>query len=1324
MTMQDDAHDRPIAQKKQRPKQSKWPRLRPALLTIGSLLLLLVTGLSWIVGTEAGTRWSLNKVPQYLSGLTIESPRGSIWRGISASSLRWQQDDMSIMIAELITNWRFDCLLKGMFCIDNITAKSIDIQLFPTDSEPLATESNEPITLPDLALPVDIDLTRLTIESIKINLGDGTETQFVNSIELSATTQQNHVTLNTLTLAYQQYRAELNGGIELLNDYPLDMLLTASATPLIDNHNQKFNLSLRGSLTNLVIKGDTTGLLGITLSAAFKPLDKQLPYWAKVSWDKFSWPLTTLPTRITSTKGEITAKGNLQAYVLTLKSLIEGEGIPVSKIQLNGEGNFEQFELTHLLIDTLGGQVDAKGQVNWRDGISWSANLDVGNIDPSLQWPGFSGDLNGVLVANGLVDGEAISATLEKLAVDGRLFEYPISLRASAEHALDQTILLKSLTLEVDQNENTNTASVPKTKIAISGKGDYSHFDASDIKVETLGGEVNGEAQVIWSDPTASGGIQWLTELVLNNINPGQHWPGFPGKLNGNIIADGISKGEAWSLNVKQADIIGQLRQYPLALNTNLNRASDGEFTINRLSLNSGNNQVQVTGSLGDEWSLDGNLSINQPEALLPELSGTAKATFVIRGARKALDIEFNLNAKSLLIEDVSIDAIDIEATITALGGSASQFNANAAGVKTNGLTLSDVDVTLSGSRLDHQLALSTKGDIDATAKLQGELDDTFNWLGTLSSADISAYQQGWSLQKPTAVGWHNKEQSIDLAAHCWGQVSARVCLDEDATIAERGNATLSIRDFSLASLQAYFPKHTEFEGIVTGDGDFTWQSGKPPQANVKLAVNDGGIAVSDDNPNESLDLRYQMLSVNVAADEKNVTAELRLSSRDIGNASANVVIDPTADNKTMSGNGSLQEFKLVTFKAFFPQIETLRGTLSADGKISGSLSEPRYFGSADIVGLNIASNDLPVSISDGFVRAKIDGTHADIEAGWQSGGAPVTLIGDADWQDLNSPIINLALDGEHIEVRQAPTVIATISPSIKFGMKGRDITINGRADIPYARVTIQELPSNATQISKDVLIIVEEEMVDDEAAAKGREELRISTNVIVSLGKDVRLKGLGLRASLMGDIGIKQKPGGIVLLNGEVQIPDGIYKAYGQNLTIQRGRLLFVGPIDETAMDIDAVRIVNSVTAGLKIRGSIKTSEVTLFSSPQQTQENTLSYIVLGKPIGAESDGSEASLLTQAALALGIKGGRGIATSIAEQFGIQDFHVDTVGNGDESQVQLSGRLSPNLLLSYGVGVLTPVNTLKLRYNLTENFYVETAQSVESALDFFYTFDF
>jgi translocation and assembly module TamB len=1328
MMTEEDVHDNPVAQKSRLLKTSIWRWLKWALLTIALLLILLITGLSWIVGTEAGTRWSVNIVQQRLQALTVESSGGTFWQGISASSLHWQQDELSILITELDTRWRFDCLLDRVFCIESIAAQSIDIQLSSTHAEQVAVQSNQPITLPNLELPVDIDLTRLTVESIKINLDDGTEAQWVKAIELSASTQQNYVTLNTLSLTYQQFRAALNGGIELSSDYALDMLLTASATPLVaignQAHNQNLNLRLSGSLKNLVIDGDTDGLADLTLSVALKPLEKNWPYSVKVSWDKITWPPKKLPTQISSLNGEITAKGDLQTYVLSLKSFIEGEGIPASKIKLNGNGDLAQFQLANLLIETLGGQVGVNGKIDWHDGINWAANLDFGNIDPSIQWPDFPGDLNGELVAKGLVDGDAISATLEKLVVDGRMLEYSLSLRASAEHARDQTIRLKSLTLEVDQLDSNIDGAVPKTSIAISGQGNYSHFDANDIKVKLLNGEVNGKGRVIWFDPISPGRIQWLTELRLSNINPGQHWPDFAGQLDGSLIANGTSKGEIWALNVKQADIIGQLRQYPLALKTTLNRATDGAFTIDELSLNSGNNQIQVTGSLSDEWSLNGNLSINQPEAFLPELSGTAKSTFVIRGSRKAPDIELSLKAKSLVIEDVSINSLDIKATINALGDSDSQFKVNAAGVNTNLLTLSQVDLKLSGDRADHRFALSTSGDIDATVKLKGALDEALNWLGVLTSADISAYQQDWLLQNRTAVSWHNQDQSIEVAAHCWRQGPARMCLDEDANIAKSGNAKLSIRDFPLASLQAYLPKQTEFKGILAGAGDLKWWADKQPQANVKLEVTDGGITLLGVNPNESLDLRYQTLTVDIAADEKNVTAGLQLKSSDIGNASANVIIDPADANKAISGSVSLQQLELMTFKAFFPQLQMLSGILSADGQMSGSLSKPRYFGSADIINLSIASNDLPITVSNGFVRAKIDGTRANINAGWQSGGAPVTIIGDADWQDLNRPSINLALDGERIEVRQAPTVISEISPSIKLAINGRDIKINGRVDIPYARVTIQELPPNATQISKDVVVLVDEEMIEQDVPVKDQKEIRISTNVLVSLGKDVRLEGFGLRASLNGDIGIKQNPEGILLLEGEVHIPNGIYKAYGQNLTIQRGRLLFVGPIDQTAIDIDASRTINLVTAGLNVRGSIKSPVVTLFSSPQQTQENTLSYIVLGKSIDTQSAGNEANILTQAALALGIKGGRGIATSIAEQLGIQDFQIDTVGGGGESQVQLSGRLSPNLFLSYGVGVLMPVNTLKLRYNLTESFYVETAQSVESALDFFYTFDF
>ena len=1418
-------------------KKSKWRWLKRALWTLLFIVLLLAGAVSWIVGTETGTRWSLNTAQNKLNELTIEQPQGSWWRGIHFDRLHWQQPNLSADVKSLSTAWRFECLLDRVFCIDNISVDVIEVQLAPSEAAQEPAPSSEPLTLPEIALPVGIDLAALNLGSVQIDLGDGGEAHVVNGIQLSVTAQQNRVELRTLKLAYQQYSAALQGGIQLEGEYPLGFVLTAAAQPLLDEHDQNLNVRFGGSLQNLTINGDTGGLADAAFSAELQPLDKQLPYAAKITWDEITWPPNT--TEIVTRNGEVTAAGDLQNYAVTLSNSLEGEGIPAAKIQLSGEGDLARFRLAELLVDTLGGRVAASGDVDWSDGVRWAADLNFDNIDPSVQWPDVAGNLQGKLLANGLLEGEALTASLDELAVDGRLLEYPLSLRMSAEHASDQTITLKTLSLLVNDNDagvpktqltvsgagdyshfdaqkilietlggsvdassnvdwrdgvrwaaqvdfadidpsvqwpdvagnlrgqlfvnglldgeaitanldqlavdgrvleyplslrvsaehkpdktitlkqltlsvDENQAGVPKTDLAIAGVGDYTHFDFGDIRIDTLGGDVDGNAKVDWSD-----GIDWSAALAINAINPGEQWEDFAGQLGGEIQAVGTAEGESWTLDVKHADISGQLREYPLALSAMLNRSADGQFTIEKVALNSGDNRVQIAGSLSDSWALDGDLSIEQPETLLPDIGGKVDAQFAVRGAREKPDVELTANAKSLAVPGVSIDALTIEASVVALGESDSRLAAGVNGIKTDALAIKSVDLDFSGSRTAHQLALSTDGDINTSIELRGALDDALNWLGTLNAADIDAYQQAWSLSKPTDIAWKNETKTVDVAAHCWARDEARVCLEEDATIADSGNAKFSIRDFSLASLEEFFPERAAFEGVVAGDGDVRWQAGQQPQANVTLGVSDGLVKLIGEGDDDSLDLQYRSLSADIAASQNTVTAKLSLDSSDMGNANADVTIDPVSEDKTIDGDIALDQLELVTFKAFFPQLQTLDGTFSSNGKISGNLSAPRYVGDANIDGLNVAADGLPVSIEQGFFNAKIDGTRADIDAGWQSGGVPVTLIGDADWQDINAPIVNLALDGKEIEVRQAPTVIAKVSPSIKLAVNGQDIDVSGRVEIPYARITVQELPPNATQISKDVIIVV-----DEEAPVEEEKGPRITTNVIIVLGKDVRLEGFGLRASLTGDIGIEQKPGGVPLLDGEVQIPDGIYKAYGQNLKIQRGRLLFVGPVDETAIDIDAARTVGSVTAGLKVRGSIKNPEVTLFSSPQQTQENTLSYIVLGKPIGAKSGGSEAGILAQAALALGIKGGRGIATSIAEQFGIQDFQIDTVGDGDDSQVQLSGRLSPNLLLSYGVGVLTPVNTLTLRYNLTERFYVETAQSVESALDFFYTFDF
>ncbi|MFX4335948.1 translocation/assembly module TamB domain-containing protein, partial [Acinetobacter baumannii] len=91
-----------------------------------------------------------------------------------------------------------------------------------------------------------------------------------------------------------------------------------------------------------------------------------------------------------------------------------------------------------------------------------------------------------------------------------------------------------------------------------------------------------------------------------------------------------------------------------------------------------------------------------------------------------------------------------------------------------------------------------------------------------------------------------------------------------------------------------------------------------------------------------------------------------------------------------------------------------------------------------------------------------------------------------------------------------------------------------------------------------------------------------------------------------------------------------------GQRLTIRRARLFFAGPIDQPYLDIEAIRRVDDVVAGLRLTGSAEQPTSAVFSEPAMSQEQALSYLVLGRPM---STGEDSNMLGEAALALGLAG-------------------------------------------------------------------------------------
>jgi translocation and assembly module TamB len=224
-----------------------------------------------------------------------------------------------------------------------------------------------------------------------------------------------------------------------------------------------------------------------------------------------------------------------------------------------------------------------------------------------------------------------------------------------------------------------------------------------------------------------------------------------------------------------------------------------------------------------------------------------------------------------------------------------------------------------------------------------------------------------------------------------------------------------------------------------------------------------------------------------------------------------------------------------------------------------------------------------------------------------------------------------------------------------------------------------------------------------------------------------VRFDGFGLNAAFSGNILAVEVPGKPTAASGELKVTEGKYRAYGQNLDIETGRLIYAGgPITAPALDVRAVRRpVTGILVGVQVRGSLKGPEFTLFSEPSMTQSEQLSYLVLGRPMDTASR-EEGSAVTRAAMALGVAGGDFLSDKFGHKFGVDEIGIDTETRetGEEAALVIGKYLSPQLYVSYGLGLFESVSTLRVRYSINSHWKLVTETTeTESGGDLLYTIE-
>ena len=136
------------------------------------------------------------------------------------------------------------------------------------------------------------------------------------------------------------------------------------------------------------------------------------------------------------------------------------------------------------------------------------------------------------------------------------------------------------------------------------------------------------------------------------------------------------------------------------------------------------------------------------------------------------------------------------------------------------------------------------------------------------------------------------------------------------------------------------------------------------------------------------------------------------------------------------------------------------------------------------------------------------------------------------------------------------------------------------------------------------------------------------------NLGPRFYVQGAGLEARLAGEVNVTGRASQL-RADGVVRTVDGVYAGYGQRLRIERGIVTFLGPIDNPALNVLAVRSGLPVEVGVAIGGTAQRPIVRLHSDPSMSETEKLNWLVLGRPAGASGDGNDRAILSAAATAL-----------------------------------------------------------------------------------------
>ena len=1284
-------------------------------IEIALVILVGAAGVTFIASDLAVTLAARVMIARSDGRLAIEGASGSLLSLVRIRRLEWHGPSSTLTADDIAVDWNPLALWSHGIVVKALGAQRITLAIQPSD-----TATPLPATL---ALPTTVTIGKIAVAEFEWTVG--TTRGRITGVTFGYAGDPAEHRIERLSLVLPS--GTLAGSATVAAQSPFAVKGAFAFDGAVEQKRARADIALAGTIDAVAVDasggaGDVQFVLRARLTpfaaVALEELALDAHDLDLAAWDA-ALPATRLDVKAEGrpANGGIVGRFNAENAIA---GPLDAHRVPVRSVSARFAWRPGDFELDDLVATlTRGGRLSGSAQVPLGGGGgTWK--VDVSDID--LR------ELYSTLASTRLSGTLAADLASTRQSFDGRLADRRIVGGISASFAA--TLVEQKL-------------SVQRFQIR-AGDGELSGSGAIELK-ERRAFEVNASARRV--DPSRFGK--------------------FPaGRIDGEIAATGELE-PSWRVTAKAAIGSGsELAGVPLAgkASATLAPRTLRDATID-LTLASAH--LAASGNYGagsDVMTLAFEApSLTELAPLLPArapkpLAGTVKLDTTVHGNLERGGFELNAHATALKIgNELSVASLEARASVAAAATNAQSAQLAERPLKVEIAatqllappgTFPSARATVEGTLAQHKATLAFAGeDLDVEASAHGGLRESrggaadsaaWTWTGVVDTLENRG-PWAFRLDAPATLEVarahvHIGEARLRVAD---GNVALGAFAWDDGRITTRGSFT-GVPVTTLAKLAGV---KLPFVSTVTLGGDWSLAAAPRLNGSVTLRREQGDLAFGSDTGLSAADRAFRVTSAELAArftdDAVDATASIR-SERGL-NADAQLAIGTVADASPgrLSRDAPLKlalNADLVTLRVMQPWIGTtavIDGRAHAELVAQGTLARAPWSGSVRADAMRIEAPQYGVLYTDGRLAARLaEGTINLDELSFVAGAGRFIASGSlatagAMTAEGEGAAGQMTWHAEKFRVLNRPDRRLVASGDGTIRLKNRKFSLDGQLVADEGHFEYK--PDVAATLGDDVVV---KGWQSSESGQTRRPNLPLAIDLDLDFGRNLTFVGEGLETGLRGKVRVTTNDDGTLRGRGSIVMVNGVYYAFGQRLVIDRGRLIFDGPLDNPGLDIVALRKNLAVEAGVAVHGTVKVPIIQLTSNPPVPDNEKLSWLILGQGVGSTSSADMAALQAASAALLG-GGGKPITSTFAQSIGLDEITVgrsssaafSATGSSPDTanQVVMFGkRINDRLTLVYEQGLTVAKNALRLEYSLTRTLTLRAEAGVISSLGIYY----